>query len=34
MYSYTSFEYGSLLGAPAISPRTAFGVGTVLDAGR
>ena len=34
MYAYTSFEYGSLVGAPATSPSTALGVGTVLDAGR
>ncbi len=34
MYSYTSFEYGSLPGAPAMSPSTALGVGTVFDAGR
>src|SRR6185503_1129846 len=34
MYVYTSFEYGRLLRAPAMSPNTAFGVGTVVDAGR
>src|ERR1051325_9430822 len=34
MYSYTSFEYGSLFGAPAMSPSTAAGVGTPFAAGR
>ena len=34
MYSYTSFEYGRLPFAPAMSPNTAFGVGTVVEAGR
>ena len=33
MYSYTSLEYGSLLGAPAMSPSTAAGVGMPLAAG-
>ena len=33
-YSYTSFEYGSLFGAPAMSPSTAAGVGTPFAAGR
>jgi hypothetical protein len=28
------FAYGSLPGAPATSPSTAFGVGTFFDAGR
>src|SRR5204862_5011615 len=34
MYWYTSSAYGSLPGAPAMSPRITFGVGTVFDAGR
>ena len=34
MYAYTSFESGSFVGAPAISPRIALGVGTVFEAGR
>ena len=34
MYAYTSFEYGRLFRAPAMSPSTAIGVGTVFDAGR
>ena len=34
MYSYTSLEYGSLPSAPATSPSTALGDGTVFDAGR
>jgi hypothetical protein len=34
MYWCTSAVYGSLPGAPATSPSTAFGVGTVFEAGR
>ena len=34
MYSCTSAVYGSLPGAPAISPSTAVGVGTVFEEGR
>ena len=34
MYAYTSFESGSFVGAPAISPSIALGVGTVFEAGK